>query len=84
MSALLVIGQHSRITAAEKKKICSCWFPKGQEPKKRGDCKRSGCFLDWEERWRQMTTDEQKANYEERCEYAKKVVEAFDNALRTL
>jgi len=84
MGAILAVGQHEEITAKEKTKICNCWFSKGEEPVKRGDCKSEGCFLDREERWRKMSTEEQKADDDRRGKYAKEVVKAIKETLGIL
>jgi len=83
MGVILAIGQHNKITAKEKVKICDCWFPEWRKPVKRGECKWKGCFLDREEKWRLMTDEEQKADDERRRRYAKEVVGAITEFLET-
>jgi hypothetical protein len=84
MGVILAIGQHNKITAKEKIKICDCWFSEGNEPVKRGECKNEGCFLDREEKWRRMPTEEQKADDDRRGQYAKEVVKTIKETLECL
>jgi hypothetical protein len=85
MGVILEIGQHNPITAKEKKAICDCWAPEGEvRPAKGFACKCKGCFLEWEERWRRMSTAEQKADHEKRSAYAKDVVKMVTGTLKTI
>lgn len=84
MGCLLVIGEHGKITAKERKRICDCWFPKTSPKPPNLECKRPDCFLGKEEIWRKMTTEEQIADDARRAEKAKEAVDMIDKILATM
>jgi hypothetical protein len=76
MGVQFVLGQHDRITAKERDRICDCWGRPGK-----GLCECDGCFLQRERRWRAMTDAEQAEDDRRRDRYAKTVVRQIKDGL---